>query len=321
MRLKELASLKSSPWRADILLALVGVYVIWGSTYLAMRFAIESMPPLLMAGVRYISAGALMLAFLRWRGHAWPSGRQWINGGIIGAFLMLGGNGMVGLALEQGVSSGMSALVVGVAPLFALAFANIWGSRARIREWVGMVIGFGGLILLNLGNELSASPLGASLLVLAALTWAFGSMWSQHLNMPAGFMASAVEMLLGGFVLLAASALRGETVTEMPTAKAWWALGYLISFGAILGFSAYVHLLQNVRPAIATSYAYVNPLVAVGLGVWLAGEQVDRTALFAMAIILSGVVLVYWPSRERAPDVKQGAANPDGASQQANSNS
>lgn len=295
-------SLKSSLWRADILLALLGVYVIWGSTYLAMRFAIEAMPPLLMAGVRYVIAGGLILLVLRWRGQAWPTGRQWWNAGLIGVLLLVGGNGLVGLALERGVSSGMSALVVGVTPLFALLFAGFWGTRATGREWVGVGIGLAGLILLNFGRELSASPLAGALLVMAALSWAFGSMWSKHLDMPGGFMASAVEMLLGGLALLAVSSLRGETLLALPTAKAAWALAYLIFVGAILGFTAYVYLLQNVRPALATSYAYVNPVVAVGLGVWLAGEHVDAMELVAMAVILAGVVLVCLPARRAGPE-------------------
>lgn len=284
--------------RPDILLALLGVYLIWGSTYLAMRFAIEAMPPLLMAGVRYVAAGLIIVAVLRWRGQPWPSGRQCRNAGVIGVLLLLGGNGLVGLALEQGVSSGMSALVVGVTPLFALLFASFWGGRATGREWVGILVGLAGLVLLNFGRELAASPLAGGLLVLAALSWAFGSMWSKHLDMPAGFMASALEMVLGGLVLLLVSALRGEALLEPPTAKAWWALAYLVFVGAILGFSAYVYLLQNVRPALATSYAYVNPVVAVGLGVWLAGERVDMMELIAMAVILAGVVLVCLPSRQ-----------------------
>lgn len=284
--------MKPSAWRLDILLALFGVYLIWGSTYLAMRFAIEAMPPLLMAGVRYVVAGSVLMLFLKWRGHVWPTWRQWRNAGVISIFLMLGGNGLVGIALEHGVSSGMSALAVGVTPIFALIFASFWGGRASKREWIGIFIGLAGLLLLNAGPELSANPLASSLLVLAALSWAFGSMWGKYLDMPSSFMASAVEMLVGGFVLLMAAGLRGEAITVMPTAKALWALAYLIFIGAILGFTSYVYLLQNVRPALATSYAYVNPIVAVALGVWLANEQVSHSELIAMGVILAGVVLV-----------------------------
>lgn len=281
--------------RLPVVLALLGVYVIWGSTYLAMRFAIESIPPLLMAGSRYVAAGFLLLLFLKWRGHVWPTLRQWRASAIVGVLLLLGGNGMVGLALEQGVSSGMSALVVGVTPLFALVFARIWGQRASGREWLGIGIGLFGLVLLNFGRELSTSPLGGVLLVLAALSWSFGSIWGKHLDLPSSFMASALQMIVGGVVLVLVGLGRGETLTEMPSDKALWSLAYLVFFGAILGFSSYAYLLANVRPALATSYAYVNPLVAVALGVWLGGESVDALELVAMAVILAGVVMVYLP--------------------------
>lgn len=281
--------------RLPVVLALLGVYVIWSSTYLAMRFAIESIPPLLMAGSRYVAAGFLLLLFLKWRGHVWPTLRQWRASAIVGVLLLLGGNGMVGLALEQGVSSGMSALVVGVTPLFALVFARIWGQRASGREWLGIGIGLFGLVLLNFGRELSTSPLGGVLLVLAALSWSFGSIWGKHLDLPSSFMASALQMIVGGVVVVLVGLGRGETLTEMPSDKALWSLAYLVFFGAILGFSSYAYLLANVRPALATSYAYVNPLVAVALGVWLGGESVDALELVAMAVILAGVVMVYLP--------------------------
>lgn len=285
--------------RPPVILALLGVYLIWGSTYLAMRFAIESMPPLLMAGIRYVLAGFFLFAFLKLRGHAWPTQRQWRDSLIVGTLLLLGGNGLVGLAMERGVSSGMSALVVGVTPLFALIFAGLWGQRASRREWLGIGVGLLGLVLLNFGRELSASPVAAALLIMAALFWSFGSIWGKHLHLPSGFMASALQMLLGGAVLLLMALLRGESMTAMPTEKALWALAYLIFIGAILGFSAYVYLLETVRPALATSYAYVNPLVAVALGVWLGGEKVDALELIAMGVILGGVVMVYLPSFSR----------------------
>lgn len=281
--------------RLPVVLALLGVYLIWGSTYLAMRFAIESIPPLLMAGSRYVAAGVLLFSFLKWRGHAWPTLRQWRGSAIVGVLLLLGGNGMVGLALEQGVSSGMSALVVGVTPLFALVFARFWGQRASGREWLGIGIGLFGLVLLNFGRELSTSPLGGVLLVLAALSWSFGSIWGKHLDLPSSFMASALQMIAGGVALVLVGLARGEALTDMPSDKALWSLAYLVFFGAILGFSAYAYLLETVRPALATSYAYVNPLVAVALGVWLGGESVDALELVAMAVILAGVVMVYLP--------------------------
>lgn len=283
-----------------VLTALVALYLIWGSTYLAMRLVVEGMPPLLSAGIRYSIAGTLFFVFLKLRGAAWPSQRQWRDTGMVGVLLLLGGNGAVALALEQGVSSGMAALVVALAPLFALIFATMWGQAVQGRDWLGIALGVAGIMLLNAGSVLSASPAGTILLVMAALIWAFGSMWGKRLQQPPAFMASAVQMLVGGAVLMLAGTLRGEAITTMPSTQSLWALAYLIFFGSILGFSSYVYLLATVRPALATSYAYVNPVVAVALGVWLGGEQVDAMELAGMTVILAGVVMVCWPS-EKAP--------------------
>lgn len=279
-----------------VLTALLALYLIWGSTYFAMRLVVEGMPPLLSAGIRYTIAGSLMFSFLMMRGADWPTRRQWCDAGVVGALLLLGGNGAVALALQQGVSSGMSALVVAIAPLFALIFAALWGQAVHGRDWVGIALGMSGVLLLNGGDELSASPLGALLLVSAALVWAFGSMWGKRLQQPPAFMASAVQMLVGGAVLLLAGGVRGEAMTAIPSMQSLWALAYLIIFGSILGFSSYVYLLATVRPALATSYAYVNPVVAVAVGVWLGGEKVEAVELLGMAIMLTGVVLVCWPS-------------------------
>lgn len=285
-----------------VLTALIALYLIWGSTYLAMRLLVEGMPPLLSAGIRYSIAGTLFFVFLKLRGAAWPSLRQWRDTGMVGVLLLLGGNGAVALALEQGVSSGMAALVVALAPLFALIFATMWGQAVQGRDWLGIALGVAGIMLLNAGSVLSASPAGTILLVMAALIWAFGSMWGKRLQQPPAFMASAVQMLVGGAVLMLAGTLRGEAITTIPSTQSLWALAYLIFFGSILGFSSYVYLLATVRPALATSYAYVNPVVAVALGVWLGGEQVDAMELAGMTVILAGVVMVCWPS-EKAPAV------------------
>lgn len=281
--------------RTRVLTALLSLYLVWGSTYLAMRWAIAGMAPLFMAGVRYCVAGAFIYAFLRWRGHAGPTLRQWRNAGFVGALLLLGGNGAVGLAMEMGVNSALSATVVAITPLCAALFARLWGHVTSRREWLGLGLGVAGVFLLKQGQGLEGSPLGFALLVLAALLWSFGSMWGKHHEQPSIWMSSAVQMLCGGVVLLAVSAWRGEPWASPATAQSGWALVYLIFIGAIVGFSSYVYLLATVRPALATSYAYVNPLVAVLLGCWLGGETVDAAELAGLAVILSGVVLVCWP--------------------------
>ena len=281
--------------RGRVLLALTSLYLVWGSTYLAMRWAIEGMAPLYMAGVRYIIAGGIIYGFLLWRGYAQPTPRQWRNAGFVGTLLLVGGNGGVGLAMEAGVNSALSATVVALTPLCAALFARIWGQRTTSREWLGLLLGVLGIVLLKQGDGLAGSVFGFAMLIFAALIWSFGSMWGKHHEQPNVWMASAVQMLVGGVALLLVSLLRGEAWGMPASAQSFWALIYLIFMGAIVGFSSYVYLLATVRPALATSYAYVNPVVAVALGVWLGGETVDAAELWGLAVILIGVLLVCWP--------------------------
>ena len=291
--------------RGRILLALTSLYLVWGSTYLAMRWAIEGMAPLFMAGVRYLVAGGIIYAFLALRGHPHPSVKQWRNAGFVGTLLLVGGNGGVGLAMEAGVNSALSATVVALTPLCAALFARLWGQRTTAREWLGLLLGVLGIVLLKQGEGLAGSVFGFAVLIFAALIWSFGSMWGKHHEQPNVWMASAVQMLVGGGALLVASLLRGEAWGAPASAQSFWALIYLIFVGAIVGFSSYVYLLATVRPALATSYAYVNPVVAVVLGVWLGGETVDAAELWGLAVILMGVLLVCWPVPSASDQSKQ----------------
>ena len=281
----------ATPTGGRIALALAAVYVIWGSTYLAIRFALEGgFPPFLLGGIRFTIAGALMYALLRWRGMAAPTRAQWGNAFVLGLLLMLLGNGMVNLA-EQTVSSGLAAVAVASAPLWMGVFSAMRGDRPTGREWIGLGIGFLGVLWLNAGSSLSATPLGMIALLVATLAWSFGSIWSRGRDLPSPFMASAGQMLCGGVVMLAIAMATGERMA-MPTPKALAAFAYLVTFGSIIGFSAYIWLLHHVRPALAGSYAYVNPAIAVMLGAWLAGERATPTELGAMAVILAGVVVI-----------------------------
>lgn len=279
--------------------AFFALYVIWGSTYLVIRIGIESWPPLMMAGVRFLMAGSLIYAFMRWRGSPAPTWVQWRSAALIGFLLLALGNGGVTLAEHSGVSSGVAALTVATVPLFTLLFGYFWGARNTRLEWAGIVLGLIGIAMLNLGSNLQASPMGAALLLMAAAAWAFGSVWSRHLPLPVGVMASGAEMLCAGTMLMAASVVSGERMTQLPTAAGWGALLYLVFFGSIIAFSAYMYLLKNVRPAAATSYAYVNPAVAVMLGIVFAGESIGVEECLAMAVIISAVVLIGLPQWRR----------------------
>lgn len=275
-----------------IALALAAVYVIWGSTYLGIRFALEGgYPPLLMAGGRFLVAGILMYGVLRLRGMPAPTRAQWRNCAIMGALLLGGGNGLVCIA-EQSVLSGLAAVAVASAPLWIGLFAAMRGQRPGKMEWIGLAIGFVGVVWLNAGSSLTASPQGLIALLIAPLAWSFGSIWSRGRDLPSPFMTAAAQMLCGGALMLVAGFAIGERMTEWPTLKATLSVGYLLSFGSIVAFSAYVWLLDHVRPTLAGSYAYVNPVIAVALGAWLANESFSAQDFGAMGVILLGVVAI-----------------------------
>ena len=277
--------------RLIILLSLLSLYTLWGGTYLGMRVALEGFPPFFVAGFRQLLAGIILYIFLRSRGVPRPTRAQWLGAAIVGGLLLVIGNGGVVFA-EQWVSSGLAALALGAIPLWAALFSGLFGRWPRPIEWCGLAIGFAGLVLLNLENGLHANPLGAIVLLIAPISWGFGSILSQHLPSPKGLMASAAQMLTGGVMLFIVGTLLGERMTAFPGPRPLIAMVYLVVGGSLIGFTAYGYLLRNTRPALATSYAYVNPLVAVGLGVALAGEHITLIGVLAMFTILSGVVLV-----------------------------
>lgn len=279
--------------------AFFALYVVWGSTYLVIRIGVGHWPPLLMAGLRFLIAGTLLLGWLRWRGVPWPTLRETLAAGVIGILLLGVGNGGVTLAEHWGVTSGIAALSIATVPLFTLLFGLLWGQRNSLLEWAGIALGLVGIALLNLGSTLSATPLGAAVILLAAAAWAFGSIWSRYLPLPQGAMASAVEMLVAGAVLLGASYWSGERLQHWPGLGGWLALGYLVVFGSLIAFSAYLYLLGRVRPAAATSYAYVNPVVAVLLGTLFVGERIGPAEMLAMLVIVGAVVLIGLPQWRR----------------------
>lgn len=280
-----------SPSRLQVGLGLLAVYLIWGSTYLGIRFGLQGFPPFLMAGLRFVAAGSAVYLWLRMRGQRAPTARQWRNAAFMGVLLLGLGNGLVSVA-QQWVASGLAAIAVASMPLWAALFGLAFGRRYRGLEWLGVLVGFAGVLLLNAGEALQARPLAALALVLAAASWAFGSVWSRGRDLPPPLMSTSAQMLTGGVVMLAFGLATGERIAGPPPAVAVAALAYLAVFGSIIGFGAYIWLLNHVRPALATSYAYVNPPIAVLLGALLADEQVSLQTLVAMAVILSGVVLI-----------------------------
>ncbi|MFP7722988.1 drug/metabolite exporter YedA [Lysobacter sp. A3-1-A15] len=274
-----------------VALALASVYVLWGSTYLAIRYALESYPPFLLGAFRMATAGALMYAVLRLRGATPPTSRQWRTLVVLSIFMVLLSNGLVNLA-ETEVGSGMAAIAVASMPLFAGVFAMLRGRHPTGSEWIGLVVGFAGVAWLNAGSNLSASTLGLVCLTIAPIAWAWGSIWSRDQDLPAPFMSAAGQMIAGSGWMLLAALVAGERITAMPTLQATAALMWLVVAGSIFGFTAYIWLLHHVRPALATSYAYVNPPIAVLFGAVIAGEVFTASDLGAMAVILAGVAII-----------------------------
>lgn len=289
--------------RGRVFLALGALYFIWGSTYLGIRVALEGFPPLLMAGLRFVCAGALLYGAQRLRGEPNPTRKQWGASALVG-LLLCGANSFVCVA-EQWVSSGVAAVAIASVPLWAVLFAGLWGRWPARRDWLALAVGLAGVLWLQAGGDLRASPAGAAVLLASTICWALGSVWSRSLPLPKGLMASGAEMLSGGAVILLVALLRGERLTAMPGARPLLAFAFLVVFGSLIAFSAYGFLLANVRPALATSYAYVNPLVAVGLGALFAKESIAPSALGALALILGGVGLLAFGRRET---VGQGSA-------------
>jgi drug/metabolite transporter (DMT)-like permease len=282
--------------------ALAIVYVVWGSTYLAIRIAVESMPPLAMAGVRFLIAGGVLVA---WRMAVLRDARpritlgHWRSAAIVGAALMLGGNGGVALA-EKSVPSGITALIVATVPLWIALVDRVWFRRALpVRRFAGLVIGFGAVAALVWRPDASGLDItGATLAVAAAITWAVGSVYARGAKLPDdASTAIGMEMLAGGVLLVAAAALSGEFADPAilhPTAASLWAFAYLVVFGALVGFSAYLWLLRVAPIARVSTYAYVNPVVAVMLGSLILREPIGTHTVAAGAAILASVALIAW---------------------------
>lgn len=281
---------KSDRWL--ILFSLFSLYIIWGSTYFAIRFVVADIPPFMAGAVRFLIAGSVLFAVLKARGAASPTRAEWFDAAKVGALLMGGGMGGVMMAQSLGVASSLTAIFPAATPLLVSLFSMAWKVYPRRAEWVGLLVGFAGVVLLSLEDNLRSHLSGTLVLALAPICWSFGTAWSRHLKLPKGLMASATEMFTGGVVLLLLSLLFGERLTHTPSFSAIAALVYLIVFGSLIAYSSFVYLVGRVRPALATSYAYVNPVIAVLLGIGLGNETLSAFALSALPIILLGVALV-----------------------------
>jgi drug/metabolite transporter (DMT)-like permease len=292
--------LRRAPSRAEVVLAFAAVYVLWGSTYLAIRFGVETIPPFLLAGVRHLTAGTLLFGWLRLRGTPWPTRKNWGAAAAVGGLLLLGGNGLVTWA-EQKVPSGLAALIVASVPIWMTLLDGL-ERRERPHGVVlaGLGLGIAGIAFLVAPGQFAGGehvdPWGGAALLMAALLWAVGSLYSKRAALPSStLLATAMEMIAGGLILLVAAALtrewQGFSLAAVST-RSLLSLGYLIVAGSLLGFSAYIFLLGATTPARVSTYAYVNPVVAVLLGWLLADESVTARTLIAAVVIVAAVALI-----------------------------
>lgn len=273
---------------AAVFFALAALYLVWGSTYLALRIAVEALPPFGMAGARFVLAGAVLLAVVRAKGWSMPTRRQWALAIPLGALLFLVGNGLVVVA-EKTIDSSIAAVVCATTPLLASGIGAATGDRPGRGEVIGTVLGVAGVALLALGSPLATSGMRGLYVLLAPVGWAIGSMVARRTG-ATGFGSAAAQMVAGGAWMLVVSVVSGESLPHALPARAVLAWAYLVALGSLVGFSAYAYLLRTTRPAVAMSYAYVNPIVAVLVGALLGGEHIGGPTIAATALIAAGVM-------------------------------
>ncbi|WP_121012588.1 EamA family transporter [Saccharothrix australiensis] len=270
--------------------ALGVVYVVWGSTYVAIRFTIETIPPLLSAGTRFLAAGLVLALVLR--GRMRMTGPQLRTAVLVGLLLPVWGNGLVVVA-EQSVSSGLAALLVASVPLYVVLFRRLGGERPPRVTYAGVALGLVGLGVLLLHDVGGSTWWGPWLVLLAAFGWALGSYLNGRLPSGDPFAMSSVEMIVGGLVLTLGGLVAGERFAPAAVSPAsWWAWGYLVVFGSLLAFSSYVYVLGKLPVSTVATYAYVNPVIAVLLGVWLADERFGAYQLAGGVLVVLAVGLV-----------------------------
>ncbi|HXF84208.1 MAG TPA: EamA family transporter [Anaerolineales bacterium] len=287
--------------KTKIWIALIALYIVWGSTYLAIRFAVETIPPFLQAGLRFFISGVILVVWRRAAGDAMPTFRQWRSLAIIGTLLLLGGNGLVSFA-EQRIASGIAALIVGTVPLWLVLIEALMpgGVRPTWQAIVGLLVGFGGIYLLigpmDLTGRFQFDTIGTLAVVVASFLWSLGSIYSRRAELPeSALMMTGGEMLAGSIPIFIVSLLLGEWKhfsLAQVSSESWLALIYLIAFGSMIGFVSYIWLLQNAPVSLVATYAYVNPLVAVFLGSWFAQEPLTARILIAAVIIIGSVVFI-----------------------------
>lgn len=312
---------RSTKIPASVWAGMISIYIVWGSTYLAIRFAVETIPPFLMAGTRNFLAGVILYVFMRLRGTPAPTKLHWRNAAIVGVLLLTGGNGLVSWA-EQTVPSAITALLVGAVPLWMILIDWISGryrdpdKRPNWLAFLGVFTGFGGIVLLVNPFQLGGGQvdlIGSGALLLGALLWAGGSLYSREAVLPSSpLLGTSMEMIAGGVGLFLVSGLAGEwgrLDLAAVSQKSLNGMLYLIVFGSLVGFASYTWLLRAAPTTLVSTYAYVNPIVAMFLGVVLGNEVISGQMLLAAAIILASVAIITFSRQpSRAPKIEPDAA-------------
>lgn len=286
--------------RTLVLGCLAVTWFVWGSMYLAIKWSLDAFPPFLLMGSQFVAAGLLLGGACRLRGAPWPRAAQWLGAVVLGALLLGGGYGFTALAETQ-VGSGLVVAFGAIVPTL-IAIAEVpYGRKPGRRQAAGIVIGLAGIVLLTQGKGFGASPLGLLYITLACVTWVIGSVWAIYglpggraLRCAPGLMGCASQMFAGGLLLLGAAQFAGETLAWPPPAAAAWSWLYLMFAGSLAGYTAYMLLLEHTSATLAASYTYVNPVVALALGIWLDGERVSAMEFVAIGAVLAGVVLLLW---------------------------
>lgn len=285
-----------------IVIAMLAIYIIWGSTYLAIRFAVETIPPFLMAGTRFLVPGLLLVIWRRASGDPAPTKRQWLSSAYLGLLLLLGGNGLLSWA-EKSIDSGVASLLIGTVPIWMVLIDTLFASKRKpgLGVIIGLLTGFSGIILLVGPREVFSGEshydlVGFGVTLLAALFWSLGSVFTRKADLPSSpLLITGMEMLAGSVGLFLVSTFSGEWQSfnySAVTLRSWMGLLYLIVAGSLGGFVAYTWLLRNAPISLVATYAYVNPLVAILLGYWFAQEDITARVLVAALIIIGSVVLI-----------------------------
>jgi drug/metabolite transporter (DMT)-like permease len=289
--LKMPAAAKPSAWLVGA--CLLAVYIVWGTTYFAIKVAIAGIAPFFLVGTRFVAAGALLLGWQALRGAPAPTARQWGGAALVGFLLLVVGNGAVSVA-EHWVSSGATVALISIMPLATALWSGAFGDWPRRGEWIAIALGGAGAVIMLLGRDLQGSIFGTLLILFGTTSWSLGTVLSRRLDIPHGPTGFGAEMLAAGVMGLIISAALGEHWTMPSAPRIWWAWGYLVVFGSLIAFSAYRFVVERVSASLAATYAYINPPVALAVGWWLGSETFSANVLVGLPVVLGAVGLHAW---------------------------